>query len=141
MATVPRTASGRRIRAAAATVVLAGLVAVTTACGSDDGGAADPGGGATPSGGAPASAAPFDPSAMQGYVDCLAQNGVTLAPPGGAPSGGTPPSGLPGGTPPSGVPGGPGGGSLPKPEGVDEATWQAARTACAATLPSLAPPT
>ncbi|MCI4061361.1 hypothetical protein MRQ36_01735 [Micromonospora sp. R77] len=35
----------------------------------------------------------------------------------------------------------PGGGGLPKPEGVDEATWQGAQTTCAAKLPSVAPPT
>ncbi len=80
------------------------------------------------------------------YRDCLAQNGVTL-PDFGGNGGGTPPSGMPTGappsgmTPPSGMPsggpdgGGPNGGGMQLPEGVDQATWDAAQQACASVAP------
>ncbi|WP_431936119.1 hypothetical protein [Micromonospora sp. RP3T] len=133
-------ARGRLIRLGMATTALACLAA-TAACGSEDADTGSTGGGS-------ASAAPFDPSAMQGYLSCLSKQGVPMptAVPGGGASGapsGAPPSGIPTGAVPSGVPSGampsgaPGGGTMPKPEGVDDATWQAAQTACAGQLPEL----
>ncbi|MFI6133712.1 hypothetical protein [Micromonospora sp. NPDC051141] len=121
-------ARGRLIRLAMATTALACLAA-TAACGSEDAGSDAPDGG-------PASAAPFDPSAVQGYLSCLSEHGVPLptAMPDGAASGmpgGAPPSPPPGGAVPSGAPGG----AVPKPAGVDDATWQAAQTACRTMLP------
>jgi hypothetical protein len=76
------------------------------------------------------------------YRDCLAQNGVTLPDFGGNGGGGVPPSGMPTGappsgmTPPSGMPsGGPNGGGMQLPDGVDQATWDAAQQACASVAP------
>ena len=87
-------------------------------------------------------------SAFAAYTECLSKNGVTIT----MPSGGARvrPSGAPGGGPsgqprPSGsaragggMSGGgmPGGGGFGKPEGVDDATWQKAQTACASVMPS-----
>jgi hypothetical protein len=95
---------------------------------------------------------------MAAYIQCLSQNGVTITMPSGGPNGAGMPSGGPngagmpsggpngGGTPPSGAPdgagmpsGGPGGGrgfELTKPDGVSDATWTKATTACAAQKPS-----
>ena len=75
---------------------------------------------------------------MAAYTSCMAENGVTMPEPGdggGAPppDGGTPPTG----EPPTGGQDGPGGGGQ-APEGVDEATWEAAQQACADLAP--APP-
>jgi len=88
----------RRVLAA----VLAGLVAFgPAAC---DETPADP----TP---APASAG----GDLQGFVDCLASNGVTLPEPGM---------------------GNAAAGDDVTPQGVDPATWAAAQAACAGTLPA-----
>ena len=88
-------------------------------------------------------------SAFAAYRDCLAQNGVTLPEGGfgGGQGGGTPPSGMPTGappsgmTPPSGMPsGGPDGGpGMQLPDGVDQATWDAAQQACASLRPQGGP--
>jgi hypothetical protein len=91
---------------------------------------------------------------LQAYVTCLQQHGVNISLPSGRPSGF--PSGFRGGSGrptarPSGDrsrgPGGFGGGGLgaifgnngQPPAGVDQATWDAARTACASTRPSFGP--
>ena len=88
-------------------------------------------------------------NAFAAYTECLSKNGVTIT----MPSGGARvrPSGAPGGGGPSGQPrpsgsaragggmsggGMPGGGGFGKPEGVDDATWQKAQTACASVMPS-----
>ncbi|MFV2104695.1 hypothetical protein [Micromonospora sp. LOL_024] len=75
------------------------------------------------------------------YTDCMRENGVTVATPTGEPR--TRPSGLPSGMPrPSGDArpgdgnGFPGGGVLQKPEGIDDATWQKAQSACASVRPT-----
>ncbi|GAA2583546.1 hypothetical protein GCM10010435_71650 [Winogradskya consettensis] len=91
------------------------------------------------------------------YQSCLSQNGVTItmpsgmarnggasrgAFPSGGPQGGGFPSGMPrpsgsagaGGQRGGGFPGG--GGGFQKPEGVDDATWAKAQTACASVRPS-----
>ncbi|MEU4242829.1 hypothetical protein [Actinoplanes sp. NPDC026619] len=96
-------------------------------------------------------------SAMTAYINCLKENGVTItmpsrgtggngAMPSGAPgggNGGTPPSGAPGGgsgAMPSGAPGGGNGGGggreITQPDGVDDATWTKATTACATLKPT-----
>lgn len=73
------------------------------------------------------------------YRDCMTQNGVTLPDrgQGGPPAGGFPsgaPSGMPTGAPPFGGPGGQGGFTLP--DGVDQATFDKAQTACASLRPN-----
>jgi hypothetical protein len=101
---------------------------------------------------------------MAAYIQCLAQNGVTITMPSGGPNGAGLPSGGPngaglpsggpngGGTPPSGAPdgagfpsgapdasGGPGGRrarELTKPAGVSDATWAKATAACAGQNPT-----
>ncbi|MFB9238405.1 hypothetical protein ACFFWC_23210 [Plantactinospora siamensis] len=93
-------------------------------------------------------------SPVGAYLSCLSEHGVGMP---GAPSGASPglpsgapslvPSGLPslppGAAMPSGVPGGmpPGlaGGELPKPPGIDEATWRQAQQQCAALRPTAFP--
>jgi hypothetical protein len=85
--------------------------------------------------------------AFQEYISCLSQNGVTIQVPsrgpGGFPSGGFPSGGLPSGARPTGFPSGGlpggGGGAFQKPDGVDDATWQKAQTACASLRPSGGP--
>jgi hypothetical protein len=87
-------------------------------------------------------------------VDCLKQNGVTVTVPSRNPSGRPQGSGQPTDRPsnfptdrpsgmPSGSPGGGGGrgfgGALQKPDNVDQATWDKARTACQSKLPSFGP--
>jgi hypothetical protein len=92
---------------------------------------------------------------FQAYVDCLQQHGVTINVPTARPTGvrpsGVRPSGVrPSGVRPSGVRpsgrggGGFGGGGFPgsgntPPSGVDQATWDAARQACASVRPSFGP--
>ena len=82
------------------------------------------------------------------YTECLAKNGITITMPSGQP--GRRPSGMPGGLPsgapgawPSGMPrpsgGARPGGGLGKPDGVDDATWEKAQTACASLMPSGGP--
>ena len=77
-------------------------------------------------------------NAFSAYTQCLAENGVTVTMPSGGARGrpSTFPSGLPR---PSGSarPGGgfPGGG-FGRPAGVDDATWEKARRACASLMPS-----
>jgi len=91
---------------------------------------------------------------MTAYIQCLAQNGVTITMPSGGPNGAGMPSGGPngGGTQPSGAArpsgapngagmpsGGPGGGrgfELTKPDGVTDATWTKATAACASQKPT-----
>ncbi|MEU8234976.1 hypothetical protein AB0C12_35735 [Actinoplanes sp. NPDC048967] len=78
-------------------------------------------------------------TAFAAYTECLAENGVTITMPSGGPR--VRPSGGPSGLPrPSGSarPGGGGfpGGGFGKPAGVDDATWENARQACASVLPS-----
>lgn len=85
-------------------------------------------------------------SAFASYISCLNENGVTITMPSGGPGGGARPSGAPGAMP-SGRPrpdgssgprgGGFPGGSFGKPEGVDDATWEKAQSACASLRPSM----
>ena len=84
-------------------------------------------------------------AAFTAYLDCLKTNGVTITmPSGGArtrPSGEPRayPSGMPRPSGSAGFRGGggfPGGGGFTKPDGVDDATWQKAQTACASLRPS-----
>jgi hypothetical protein len=88
--------------------------------------------------------------ALTAYVDCMKQNGVVITVPSGNPSGRPRGSGQPTDRPtnfptarPSGSPGAGGGrgfgGALQKPDNVDQATWDKARTACASKLPSFGP--
>ncbi|WP_328470235.1 hypothetical protein OHA21_03990 [Actinoplanes sp. NBC_00393] len=99
-------------------------------------------------------------NAFAAYLSCLNENGVTITMPSGGPGGGpggVRPSGAPEGGPdgsqpramPSGQPrpdgsagprgggGFPGGGGFSKPEGVDDATWEKAQSACASVRPSM----
>ncbi|GIF22052.1 hypothetical protein BJ973_002379 [Actinoplanes tereljensis] len=137
-----------RNRRLAAGLLTAVAVASLAACGSDDDSSGDTS--TTPAGGN-ASAGPGgggrNNSAMTAYINCLSENGVTITMPSGGPgggNGGTPPSGAPnGGTPPSGGarpsgnPGGGGGGrEITQPDGVDDATWTKATTACATLKPT-----
>ena len=137
-----RNTSPRRI--AGLVIASAALLIAAAACGSSDEAS-------TPSDESPNGGGMN--SAFTAYTDCLKQNGVTITmPSGGArvrPSGG--PSGAPGDGPggamPSGQPrpsgsaragggGFPGGGGFTKPEGVDDATWEKAQSACASLRPS-----
>lgn len=121
-----------------ATTAGALLLVTLTACGGNsttaDSSAAAPA--ATPA----ASGAAAGPPDFTAYRDCMAQNGVTLPdmgqpPAGGAMPTGAPPSGMPAGAPPSGAAGGPGGFALP--DGVDQATFDKAQTACASLRPTM----
>ncbi|MGX6608139.1 hypothetical protein ACWKSP_39365 [Micromonosporaceae bacterium Da 78-11] len=130
-------------RRTAALFVASAAVLFTAACGGgSDSGSADGGAEGANGGGG-------NNAAMTAYVDCMGKNGVTITmPTGGArvrPSDGASrgPGGYPSGMPrPSGSAGARGGGGFPggggsdKPEGVDDATWQKAQTACASLRPS-----
>ena len=116
----------RTIRAVGVTVALAAMAMGLAACGDKDGGTDG-----TATGG----------NGYQAYISCLSEHGVTL----NLPQGNRPtdqprpdPSRSPGG---QGGPGGgfPGGGGFlgeQAPEGVDQATWDAARTACESVRPT-----
>ncbi|GIE94965.1 hypothetical protein [Paractinoplanes rishiriensis] len=111
----------RRVSLTAALFAAAVAVAFTAACG----GSSDDSSGTTanPAGG------------FAAYTECMQKNGVTITMPSGGPR--TRPSGGPSGMPrPDGSdgPGFPGGG-FRKPEGIDDATWEKAQTACAALRP------
>jgi hypothetical protein len=114
------------------TVALAAMAIGLAACGDKDGGTDG-----TTTGGNGA-------NGFQAYISCLSEHGVTL----NLPQGNRPtdqprpdPSRSPGG------PGGPGGGfpggggflGEQAPEGVDQATWDAARTACESVRPTAGP--
>jgi hypothetical protein len=133
-------------RRTAALIVASAAVMLAAACGGSSSGS---GGGSTNQGSGTGGGMN---QALTAYVNCMKQNGVTLTLPSFAPrtgasrgaggyggNGGTRPSGQPR---PSGSFGGgrggfPGaGGFLQKPAGVDDATWQKAKSACASTLPS-----
>ncbi|MFC7532796.1 hypothetical protein [Actinoplanes sp. GCM10030250] len=134
--------SSKAHRRVAALLVASMAILFTAACASSDeeGTATDPAGGN---------------AAFTAYVDCLNENGVTITMPSGGPGrGGVRPSGaFPSGQPrPSGsagqrgggLPGGgfpgsgfPGGGGFSKPDGVDDATWEKAQSACASLRPSM----
>ncbi len=95
------------------------------------------------SAGASAPAPSGGPPALQAYVSCLRQHGVTIDIPSGRPSGFRPsdrPSGVrPSGARPSGGRGFGGGGNFfgtEPPPGVDQSTWDAAQQACASVRPS-----
>lgn len=137
-----RTVSSRAPRRAAALVVASAAVLMAAACG---GGSPDSSGGGT------AGADGGGNQAFTAYIDCMQKNGVTITLPsrgpraGGAsrgPGEGLPPGGFPSGMPrpsDSAFPRGngfPGGGFLRKPDGVDDATWQKAQSACASVRPS-----
>lgn len=120
------------------------------------------GGGSKPAGGATPGGAPSGGQQLQAYVSCLNQHGVKINLPSGRPSGfpsgfnrsGRPtarptvrPSGARSGFPRpggGGFRGGAGGGFFggifgnggQPPAGVSQATWQAARQACASVAPS-----
>ena len=130
----------------AALLVASVAVMCTAACGgSGDSGTASTSGGENAGGGN---------SAFTAYVSCLNENGVTIAMPSGRAGGqpGARPSGAPGGDGPGALPSGqprpsgsagqrggggfPGGGGLSRPEGVDDATWAKAQSACASLRPS-----
>jgi hypothetical protein len=64
----------------------------------------------------------------------MAKNGVTLPDRGQGPAGGA----IPTGAPPSGAFEGPGGG-FALPDGVDQATFDSAQTACASLRPAMGP--
>jgi hypothetical protein len=133
----------RRASSTAALVVAAAAVALTAACGGSSGDTS--GTGQTNqndgSGGN---------NAFTAYVQCLQKNGVTITLPSGqarnrpsdGASRGPRPSGEPrpsaSGFPRNGGGGFPGGGGfgMQKPDGVDEATWDKAQTACASLRPS-----
>jgi hypothetical protein len=130
---VPRVRS-KAPRRAAALFVASAAVLFAAACGggSDNSPTGDTEG--RPDGG--------DNAAFTAYVDCMKTNGVTITlpsggarvrPSGGLPSGGPRPSGSAGARG-GGFPGG-GGFGRTKPEGVDDATWQKAQTACASLRP------
>jgi hypothetical protein len=122
------------------TVALAAVAIGLTACGDKDGGSD----GTAPGGGNGA-------NGLQAYISCLSEHGVTLNLPQG--QGNRPtdqPSFDPNRTPGqgggngqgSGFPGGGAGGGLlgeQAPEGVDQATWDAARTACESVRPTAGP--
>jgi hypothetical protein len=133
---VPQLRNTSARRTAGLVVASAALLISAAACGGGSDADSANGGGGTPEGA----------SAFTAYTDCLKQNGVTITLPSGGPrtrpSGGAFPSGRPSGMPrPSGSAraggdGLPGGGGFTKPEGVDDATWQKAQTACASVRPS-----
>jgi hypothetical protein len=110
-------------------------VVLTAACGGNSDSSSS-GGGQKPGGS----------GAFAAYAQCMQQNGVTVTMPSGRvrtrPSDGASrgPGGFPSGMPrPSGS-AGPrgfrGGMGMTKPDGVDDATWQKAQTACASLRPS-----
>jgi hypothetical protein len=123
--------------------VASAAVMLAAACG----GGSNNSGGSTGGGGGN-NGGPGPGQALTAYVDCMKQNGVTLTlPPSGPRTGasggpGVRPSGQPRPRPSGGFGGrgGPGGGGVfRKPDGVDDATWQKAQSACASTLPSRGP--
>jgi hypothetical protein len=134
---VSNAAARRRIAAALTTA--SALFVLLTACSGSDGAATPSENNGNNGNGNRAGGAAFT-----AYRDCLSKNGVTLpsvnARPSGQPrtrpSGGARPSGFPDGVRPSGGPGGGRGFGMQKPAGVDDATWQKARAACASVLPS-----
>jgi len=138
---VPRVRS-KAPRRAAALFAASAAVLFAAACGggSDNSSTSDTTGGQNGGG---------NNAAFTEYLDCMKTNGVTITmPSGGArtrPSDGASrgPGGFPSGMPrPSGSAGArggggfPGGGGFTKPDGVDDATWQKAQTACASLRPS-----
>jgi hypothetical protein len=129
-------------RTAGMLAVSAALLVTAAACGSDDSSGGSSGGDGSGGGN----------NAFAAYTSCLRENGVTITMPsggpreGGRPSDGARPSGMPSGQPrpsgsggPGGAGGRPGGGGMgmQKPEGVDDATWEKAQTACASLRPSM----
>lgn len=125
------------------TVALAAVAIGLAACSDKDGGTD----GTAPGGGNAA-------NGFQAYISCLSEHGVTLNLPQG--EGNRPtdrpsvdPNRTPGqgggngqGGPGGGFPGGGAGGGLfgeQAPAGVDQATWDAARTACESVRPTAAP--
>lgn len=113
----------------AASAVL--VVAALAACGGSTASSSSETAGSSP--GAAVSGAPSGgPTDFAAFRSCMEDNGVTLPDMGGAP-----PSGAPG-VLPSGMPsGGPGAGGFPGalPDGVDQATYDAATKACADLAP------
>jgi hypothetical protein len=117
-----------------------------TACGgsssaTSDGTAAAPSSTAASSAVSAAGSAPAGAPDFAAFRSCMEDNGVTLPDMGQPPAGaqnGAPPSGMPAGAPPSG---GPGAGGLPGglPDGVDQATYDAATKACADLAPQGGP--
>ena len=134
-----------RNRRLAAGLLTAMAVTSLAACGSNDSASGSSSGSGTSNG---STGGNGRGGQMTAYIQCLAQNGVTITMPSGGPNGGgTPPSGAPNGAGmPSGAPngagtssGGPGGGhgfQLTKPDGVSDATWTKATAACASQLPT-----
>jgi hypothetical protein len=121
-------------------------VVLTAACGGNSDNSSN-GGGQQPNGYGGGN------NAFAAYIQCLNQNGVTITMPSGGvrnrPSDGASrgpgafPSGQPRPSGSAGLGGGPGGarggGMFQKPDGVDDATWQKAQTACASLRPSGGP--
>ncbi|MEV6305305.1 hypothetical protein AB0M02_38235 [Actinoplanes sp. NPDC051861] len=140
--------SSKAHRRAAALLVASVAILFTAACGGSDDSSGQNGDGQNGGGGN---------SAFAAYISCLNENGVTITMPSGGPGGGARPSGAPDGVRPSGEPGAfpsgqprpegsagprggggfPGGGGFTKPDGVDDATWEKAQTACASVRPSM----
>ncbi len=141
---MPRVSSKAPLRAAALFVASAAVL-LTAACG----GSSDSS--STTNGNTNGDNRGGNNATFTAYLDCLKTNGVTITVPTGGgrnrPSAGA--SREPGAFPrPSGsagagrgdFPGGGGfGGGFTKPDGVDDATWQKAQTACSSLRPSFGP--
>ncbi|MEV4350774.1 hypothetical protein AB0J83_40475 [Actinoplanes sp. NPDC049596] len=140
---MPRFGS-KATRRVAALFVASAAVVLTAACGGGDSGDSPSANGRNTQGGN---------NAFTAYIECLSKNGVTITMPSGGPrngasgfprpdrSGGPRPSGSafprPSGSAGAGNGGFRGGGMFnQKPEGVDDAIWQKAQTACASVRPT-----
>jgi hypothetical protein len=149
--------TSKTARRAAALLVASAAVVLTAACGGSSGSSSS--GSSSGGGQQPGGDGGGRNNAFAAYVQCLQQNGVTITMPSGGPrerpsdgasrgpgavpSGAVPSGAVPSGAVPSGQPRpdgsrgqGRGGMGMTKPDGVDDATWQKAQTACASLQPS-----
>lgn len=121
----------RRMYLAAAPLAAVTLLSLT-ACGSSAGGQPS-----SDTGAATSTAAAAGPERMRPYVQCLASHGVTLPT---RPSNGAPPPSN--GAPPPDAPAAPAGEKhrphdmASPPPGVDQQTWDSAKSACASLRPT-----